>query len=60
MQELRLRASFFLLDYEKLNIYFFSPICLLHFFFSNHLSDILLSTKLTKKRITWLKLHSLS
>ena len=46
MQELRLSVLFFLLNYEQFNIYFFSRFRLLHFFFSNRLSDFfLLSTK---------------
>ena len=39
MQELCLSALFFLLNYEQCSIYFFSRFRLLHFFFSNRLSD---------------------
>ena len=39
MQELFLSILFFLLNYEQFNIYFVSRFRLLHFFFSNSLSD---------------------
>ena len=39
MTELSLWVLFFLLNYEQFNIYFFSRFRLLHFFFSNRLSD---------------------
>ena len=39
MQELCLSVLFFLLNYEQFNIYFFSRFRLLHFFFSNRVSD---------------------
>ena len=50
MQELCLGVLFFLLNYEQFNIYFLSRFHLLHFLFSNKLSDFLLSTKACYKK----------
>ena len=61
MKELCLWVLFFLINYEQFSIYFFLPFRLLHFFFSNHLSDFYSPQKLLiKKQITWFKLISLN